>query len=388
MDLRRIDLKNKCPTRLARILALLASTLIAACDSAGPFGLFGTKSPWPVTESRLAYGTRFEGDPIYWLDNDRVLVPGYERHADVPVGKEAPGTFTSLGLYVWDTKKNTYERLSGLRPRYTLCYNDGFIVYTPLSEGENEEAAYRVREGPLGHENEKLLSPTSTPIDYERGQPAYAPCPRIDPAKRLRPEHVGRHVPAWFLKEEDGYFSAGVSVVPGEGFSREQRNLPVRLYRAGNANPIDLPILAKETNYGAKLRYSSYAKRYVFVPHTWRETSPNTSQSEWPSDRPMPVYLLATSGDVQTINVPYGTWVPPHMALPTKQGLFIASSNAPSTNSKQAGGWMLKDSRMIKLFDHLVTAAGVSPDGCKIAYANNDFTPETTEYVRVINLCE
>jgi hypothetical protein len=43
---------------------------------------------------------------------------------------------------------------------------------------------------------------------------------------------------------------------------------------------------------------------------------------------------------------------------------------------------------MIKLFDHLVSAAGVSPDGCKIAYANNDFTPETREYVQVINLCE
>jgi hypothetical protein len=85
--------------------------------------------------------------------------------------------------------------------------------------------------------------------------------------------------------------------------------------------------------------------------------------------------------------VPYGTWVIPHMAWPTRQGLFLASSHAPSTNSLQAGGWLLKHGRMVKLFDHLVSAAGVSPDGCKIAYANNDFNPQTTEYVRVIDLC-
>ena len=101
----------------------------------------------------------------------------------------------------------------------------------------------------------------------------------------------------------------------------------------------------------------------------------------------MPVYLISPTGDVQTISVPYGTWVPPHMAVPTKQGLFIASSNAPSTNSRQAGGSLLKDGRMINLFDHLVDAAGVSPDGCKIAFAYNDFNPETTNYTQVIDLC-
>lgn len=379
------DVIDKRPLKLlAATLALLATTLLAGCDGGG---LFGTKSPWPIIESRLAYGTRFEGDPIYWLDNDRVLVPGYERRADVPVGKEAPGTFGSIGLYVWDTKKNTYERLSGLRPRYTLCYNDGFIVYTPLSEGEDEEATYRVREGSIGQEKEKLLSPTSTPIDYDRGQPAYAACPRIDPDKRLRPEHVGRHIPARFLKVEDGYISAGEPRIAGDPIPRERLNDAVNLYRPGGSEPVALPIISKEVFFGTKLTYSQFAQRYVLVPHTSRNGNPNSDSVVWPDKQPMPVYLISPTGDVQTISVPHGTWVPPHMATPTKQGLFIASSNAPSTNSRQAGGWLLKDGRMVKLFDHLVDAAGVSPDGCKIAFSYNDFNPKTNNYTQVIDLC-
>lgn len=379
-------MKSKaCVCAIRSTFGLLTISVLVACDAGG---LFGTKSPWPVIESRLAYGTRFEGDPIYWLDNDRVLIPGYERHADVPVGKEAPGTFTSLGLYVWDTKKNTYDRLSGLRSRYVLCYNDGYIVYTPLEEGEDEEAAYRVREGPLGHEEEKLLSPSSTPIDYDRGQPAYSPCPRIDPAKRLRPDHVGRHVPAWFLKEEDGYLSTGNPLEPGSGITPKTQDDPVKLYSSSQAEPIALPLLAKELDAGSKLRFSPYIERYVITPSNWKERDLRSSLGDWPRARPMPVYLLAPDGKADAVEVPYGTWLPPHMAWPTRQGLFIASSNAPTANSKQAGGWLSKDGRMIKLFDHLVSAAGVSPDGCKIAYANNDFKPETTEYVRIINLCE
>ncbi len=376
------DVTEKRRLRLvATSLALLVTMVLAGCDGGGPFGLFGTKSPWPVTESRLAYGTRFEGDPIYWLDNDRVLIPGYERHADVPVGKEAPGTFTSLGLYVWDTRTNSTTRHSDLSQHYSLCYNDGFITYTTSDENGRKR---HQSEGVFGKE---LPLPVDARPSFD-AQPAYSMCPRIDPEKRLRPEHVGRHVPARFLKEEDGYLSAGESREPGSPIPRERLNDTVKLYRPDGSEPVSLPIISKEVFFGTKLTYSQFAQRYVLVPHTSRNGSPNSDSVVWPDKQPMPVYLISPIGDVQTMSVPYGTWVPPHMAVPTKQGLFIASSNAPSTNSKQAGGWLLKDGRMIKLFDHLVDAAGVSLDGCKIAYANNDFNPKTTEYVRVIHLCE
>lgn len=128
------DVTDKRPLKsLAATLALLATTLLAGCDGGGPFGLFGTKSPWPVTDSRIAYATRFEGDPIYWLDNHRVLLPGYERRAEAP-GKEAPEQFGPLGLYVWDTRTNTTTRQSDLSEHYSLCYNDGFITYTTSDE--------------------------------------------------------------------------------------------------------------------------------------------------------------------------------------------------------------------------------------------------------------
>ena len=72
--------------------------------------------------------------------------------------------------------------------------------------------------------------------------------------------------------------------------------------------------------------------------------------------------------------------------FPTRQGLFWVS-NKTRGNSKDAGGWLLKDGKVTKLFDQLVDGAGVSPDGCTIAYANNDFDPKTTEYVQAIDLC-
>lgn len=61
---------------LAGALMVLVTNHLARCDGGG---IPGTKSPYPVLESRLASGTRFEGEPIYWPDNDRVLIPGYER---------------------------------------------------------------------------------------------------------------------------------------------------------------------------------------------------------------------------------------------------------------------------------------------------------------------
>ena len=376
------DVTEKRRLRLvATSLALLVTMVLAGCDGGGPFGLFGTKSPWPVTESRLAYGTRFEGDPIYWLDNDRVLIPGYERHADVPVGKEAPGTFTSLGLYVWDTRTNSTTRHSDLSQHYSLCYNDGFITYTTSDENGRKR---HQSEGVFGKE---LPLPVDARPSYDF-QPAYARCPRIDPDKRLRPEHVGRHVPAWFLKEEHGYLSTGNSMEPGSGITPKVQDDTVKLYRPSQAESVALPILVKEMGGLSTLTYSPFLGRYAIAPGTWKTRDMRSSIGTWPHGSPMPVYLLSPDGTTDVMEVPYGSWLPPHMAVPTKQGLFIASSNAPSTNSKQAGGWLLKDGRMIKLFDHLVDAAGVSLDGCKIAYANNDFNPKTTEYVRVIHLCE
>jgi hypothetical protein len=96
--------------------------------------------------------------------------------------------------------------------------------------------------------------------------------------------------------------------------------------------------------------------------------------------------LLSPDGKVETLEIPYGTWLP-YAAFLTRRGLFWVSNNAPSGHSRQAGGWIMKNGKVIKLFDQLVDAAGVSPDGCKIAYANNDFDPKTTEYVQVIDLC-
>lgn len=109
------------------------------------------------------------------------------------------------------------------------------------------------------------------------------------------------------------------------------------------------------------------------------------SQPSWTKDEPVPIYLISPDGTVETIEIPPGIWHP-HAVYPTREGLFWVS-NDTRTNSRDAGGWLLKDGKVTKLFDQLVDGAGVSPDGCTIVYANNDFNPKTTEYVQAIDLC-
>jgi hypothetical protein len=127
--------------------------------------------------------------------------------------------------------------------------------------------------------------------------------------------------------------------------------------------------------------------KYVLIPRTWKGRDVRNPENSWPKDQPIPIYLLSPDGKVETLQIPYGTWFPERAFL-TRKGLFWISSSAPSTNSKQAGGWLLQDGKAVKLFDHLPEGAGVSPDGCKIAYAYNDYNRSTTEFVHVIELCQ
>lgn len=377
---------SKCRFRSVVVVGqvLLALLVLSGCDVAGGGKAFEAKPPFLVSATDLAYGMRHGAMPMYWLDNNRVLVPGYAPLKLVDKTTQEARQYGPLGLYILDTRDNSYVRHADLSFYYSLCYNEGFITYTSQTD---EQAGNRIQhEGPFGQE--KPL-PVNAEHNY-RGdsQPYYAACPKIDPEKLLRPEHHDQRVSAWFLREQDGYVYVAKQRSPEERMvDRHNQDDPVKYYRKGQAEPIELPILAKEMRYSTKLSYSQYAGKYLIIPHMSKGKDIRDNDVSWPKGLPYPVYLLPTDGKLETIHIPYGTWHPERAFL-TRKGLFWVSSSAPSTHSKQAGGWLLQDGKAVKLFDHLPEGAGVSPDGCKIAYAVNDYNRDTTEFVHVIDLCK
>jgi len=315
------------------------------------------------------FGKRIGMSPIYWLDNDRVLFPGYANEKRVgPDGKE---TWAPPGIFIWDTKSNTYVRHADLqRGHWFICFNKGFLGYSTDGDMQGEQKV--IKAGMLGLEKELSRS-----VPWKL-HPELDQCD--DPVAEIRPDHRG--TPIVHLRPQDGYIYVGRI---GELGRFRNPDDPVKLYRPGQEAPVTLSILAKEMS--AKLSYSEYAGKYTIIPDTWKERDVHSSINRWPQGHPFPIYLLAPDGKLETLEIPSGTWFP-EMVFLTRKGLFWVSNSAPSANSKQAGGWLLQDGKVTKLFEHLVDGAGVSPDGCKIAYANNDFNPKTAEFVQVIELCK
>jgi hypothetical protein len=134
--------------------------------------------------------------------------------------------------------------------------------------------------------------------------------------------------------------------------------------------------------------FSEYGQSYLIVPSRPKSWDINRGGGPWPAGTPKPIYVLSSDGGLQTVDIPPGSWQNLDHAYVTTKGIFIASNSTTGANSKTAGGWLLHDGKLTKLFDHLVSGAGVSPDGCKIAYSNNDFNPKTIKYVQVIDLCK
>lgn len=361
------------------LMMAFAAVGLVGCDSGPLASLFGTKPPFPAKSSGLIFGTRSFMTPIYWIDNDHALFPGYavERKKDAS-GKEVVSG-TPPGVYIWDIKNNTYMRHADLtEPIWFLCFNKSFVAYSIDSQGEDTRGPKLVvKAGMLGQET---LLPKEL---FWKEHPELKQC--HDPKAEVRPEHQGGGID--YLRAEDGYLYAGAAIASEGHFTinADNQNVPIKFYKPGRTEPINLPVLPKETFLVEK--YSDYGHKYLIIPSRPKSRDFSSSDGSWPPDTPKPIYLLSSDGAVETVEIPAGPWVSMNAAYMTAKGIFIVSNNAVGANSRNAGGWLLHDGKVTKLFDQLVDGAGVSPDGCKIAYANNDFNPKTTEYVQVIDLC-
>ena len=99
--------------RLAAIVAGVTLT-VSACGASG--------HGYPEKISRLLP----DGSRLYWLDNDRVFVPGYAPDDKLLDENGKP----KKGLYILDSRNNTYVRHADLGHYSRFCFNEGFVTYT------------------------------------------------------------------------------------------------------------------------------------------------------------------------------------------------------------------------------------------------------------------
>ncbi len=358
----------------------LASLLCATCLTLGgcsPTPSESGKNQKPAFATKatpLVFGNRFDEDPIHWLDNRTILLPAHA--GETRTDANGKTVYAPYGIFTLDTDTNRFTRHADLeRPDWFMCFNRGFIAYSIANTegGENKV----VRAGEFGMEKTLpdnvfwKLHPELKRCNPEQGN--------------LRPEHVGAEV--WHLQPEHGYLYVGRPRKPGgEAIDTHNQNDVVLLVRPDNGAPISLPILAKELSATTSISYAEHAQKYVIRPGERWTADVGTRIVSWPKGHPIRLYVLSLDGSVETIEIPYGNR--PSRVFLTKQGLFLVSSNTTGAQSRTAGGWLLRNGKQTKLFDHMPEGAGVSPDGCRIAYAYNDYNRDTREYVQIVDLCQ
>ncbi len=347
---------------IGTILAL-ATCSLTACgqDAANSLNrLLAMKPPYPDTSWSLIYAIHKMRPPddIYWLDNDRILFPGYEKQGDsLPF------------VIILNTRTGQYTKEAPLRQHFWMCFNRGFLAYN-ISEDEHGFAKTMMA-GPLG-QVKLLASPSPGQQEPELKQCHGWP---NDDLTEQRPNANVRN-----LSPEDGYLLI-------EDHSRthsmriENPEAPVQLFKPGKA-PIDLPIQKKEVD-SSRVTYSEFAGLYLIVPELPR--SGTYGVVTWPLDLPIPVYTISHDGDVKAIELPAGSQ--PAGVYLTRKGL-IWVSNATHGNSRDAGAWLLIDGKAQKIIEHFVTGIGISPDGCKVAYSVNSWDPQKTDNLHLMNLCQ
>jgi hypothetical protein len=337
--------------------------------------LLGFGPAFPIEKSTLIFGSTIGFKPIYWLDNDRALFPGY---AVTPIHSDNTKqqySVTPPGVYVWNIKTNTYERHADLQaPLWFMCFNEGFIAYS-IAGGDGADDQLTVMAGEFGQE--KLLSPDI----LWRKNPELRRCDVL-PQRDLSPDQTNY---AFTLRPGDGKIIVTSPAKPTYLFNVEKQNNNIILINQNN-NSIELPILAKEVWHSDNIKYSAFSNKYTIIQNLSRDND-ITYQKPRSGIAPVPVYAISPDGTVETYEIPPGIWYPTAVFL-TRRGLFWVSNEAPHAAWHMAGGFLLHEGKVTRLFKGLVDAASVSPDGCRIAYQTSDRGTSSTAYVSAIDLCE
>lgn len=89
---------------------------------------------------------------IAWVDEERVLFEGWDKHLVDPVEKNSGRPVPMHGLYIWNVRSGAVVRYTKEPLRSRMCFSEGFISYSVRRSGRTVRL-----EGPFGEEREVAM---------------------------------------------------------------------------------------------------------------------------------------------------------------------------------------------------------------------------------------
>ena len=299
------------------------------------------------------------GSSIFWVDNDTVIFKGMPMR---PASKEVSGE-RLLQFKVSQRKLTDLGSLGG-----GLCVSNGNIRYwRPTPETQDKPLSSQQSEwfaGSIGKETKVLPPPPKSEwIDETQGckfNTELPPLPDWMEAakkegrlfKRLRPEH--------------GWVELGSSQVKGSAWPKQY---PIRLYRPGTNEAEGIEIRGVEAkDIDPIWTYYPFKNAYRLVELMRAGPPKEGIATGWwlhPDGRLEIAYQYDRSDTYDGIR----TWGP---LIPVRDGLLSAEWPYPKAKFSPGLYWFDPKGKHRLLVTGELGAWAVSPDGCKLAFGNEN----------------
>lgn len=338
---------------------------------------------------------------LKWLDTDRVLFAAAEGEWQATwegYKYKWRGGAKPVGLYEWNVTTGERKRLASLATRFHKCQGKGYVAYsTVVNEDKSGFISAEWFVLPL---EKGITPPPADSITQERTaqrclRDGLPPEP-VSP-EELRPEHRG---PEWYttpLNKGYGYILHHILPEHLRGESHAQKDaarayldaLPYpKWYPSTAAEGVEVPFNSRQSY---RRTYFPATDEYLFVP-----TAPpivkdyGVAEARWQRGDELSIVKLSLRGrKVTTEKITWGDWSRgKNNIFPIKNGGYFYFSGVMSTHSRHSGGWVYRDGKHTKIFDHVTETIGMSPDGCRVVVGIHRYDKVTPLIPTMIDLCQ
>jgi hypothetical protein len=339
------------------------------------------KPPYPVLEP----GYWVKAGPTHrlvdWIDNNRVIfVGGSFEHWD-------HNKLNPTAIYTYDIRSKAVIKLAD---GITYCFKPTEIRYTLKQSPEVVVGRTIKRNSP---DPEIDVTRTRAEIEAEsqkartRGfidQPLY--CGGFSPREMAGDNWEKYQLVRIFpLLEGHGYLDLfgthpNLKEPP---FDTE----PVRWFPPNGGAPINLP-MPKRAVKGYQIEYSEWKNAYILrgsgrLPPPQYELT--AKDQRWPTGKPFPVWLLNFDGSIETLEIPYSSWIGNYGRILLSHVGFVVTRDI---NTREAGLYLVVRKDLVRLVAGGTVGVAVSPDGCKVAVAITTDFNNRNGGLKVVNVCE